>query len=41
MVTKQQAQVLKAHEQLHRFLAVGNPDVVAALQIVLTLLADN
>jgi len=28
MVTKQQAQVLKAHEQLH--LAVGNPDVVAA-----------
>ncbi len=30
MVTKQQAQVIKAHEQLHRFLAVGNPDIVAA-----------
>lgn len=31
MITKQQAQVLKAHEQLHQFLAVGNPDIVAAL----------
>lgn len=30
MVTKQQAQVLKAHDQLHKFLAVGNPDIVAA-----------
>jgi predicted transcriptional regulator len=30
LVTKQQAQVIQAHEQLHRFLAVGNPDVVAA-----------
>lgn len=30
MVTKQQAQALKAHEQLHQFLAVGNPDIVAA-----------
>jgi predicted transcriptional regulator len=30
MVTQQQAQVIKAHEQLHRFLAVGNPDIVAA-----------
>ena len=30
LVTKQQAQVIKAHDQLHRFLAVGNPDVVAA-----------
>jgi len=30
MVTQKQAQVLKAHEQLHRFLAVGNPDIVAA-----------
>ncbi len=30
LVTKQQAAVIKAHEQLHRFLAVGNPDIVAA-----------
>lgn len=30
LVTKQQAQVIQAHEHLHRFLAVGNPDVVAA-----------
>lgn len=30
MVTKQQAQALKAHDQLQRFLAVGNPDIVAA-----------
>lgn len=30
LVTKQQAQALKAHEQLHQFLAVGNPDIVAA-----------
>jgi predicted transcriptional regulator len=30
LVTKQQAQVIKAHEQLQRFLAVGNPDVIAA-----------
>ena len=30
LVTKQQAEVIKAHEQLQRFLAVGNPDVVAA-----------
>lgn len=30
LVSRQQAQVIKAHEQLHRFLAVGNPDVVAA-----------
>ena len=30
MVTQPQAQVIKAHEQLHRFLAVGNPDIVAA-----------
>lgn len=30
LVTKQQADVIKAHEQLQRFLAVGNPDVVAA-----------
>jgi predicted transcriptional regulator len=30
MVSRQEAQVLKAHDQLNRFLAVGNPDVVAA-----------
>jgi predicted transcriptional regulator len=30
LVTKQQAEMIKAHEHLQRFLAVGNPDVVAA-----------
>ena len=30
LVSRQEAQVIKAHEQLHQFLAVGNPDVVAA-----------
>ena len=30
LLSKQQAEVIKAHEQLQRFLAVGNPDVVAA-----------
>lgn len=30
LISKQQAHVVKAHDQLHRFLAVGNPDVVAA-----------
>ena len=30
MVTKQQAQALKVHEHLQRFLAVSNPDIVAA-----------
>jgi predicted transcriptional regulator len=30
LLTKQQAEVIKAHDQLQRFLAVGNPDVVAA-----------
>lgn len=30
LLTKQQSAVIKAHEQLQRFLAVGNPDVVAA-----------
>lgn len=30
MVSRQQAQVIEAHEKLHRFLAVGNLDVVAA-----------
>ena len=29
-VSRQQAAILKAHEQLHRFLAVGSPEVVAA-----------
>jgi predicted transcriptional regulator len=30
LVSQQEAQVLKAHHQLNQFLAVGNPDVVAA-----------
>ena len=30
LVSRPEAQVLKAHEQLNQFLAVGNPDVVAA-----------
>ncbi|KST70019.1 BlaI/MecI/CopY family transcriptional regulator [Mastigocoleus testarum] len=30
LLTKKQAQVIKAHEQLQQFLAVGNPDVIAA-----------
>ncbi|AFZ03173.1 BlaI/MecI/CopY family transcriptional regulator [Calothrix sp. PCC 6303] len=30
MLTKQQADIIRAHEQLQRFLAVGNPDVIAA-----------
>ncbi len=30
LLTKHQAHMIKAHEQLQRFLAVGNPDVVAA-----------
>lgn len=30
VVSREEARVLKAHEQLNRFLAVGNPDVVAA-----------
>lgn len=30
LVSRQEAQVLKAHHQLNQFLAVGNPDVVAA-----------
>lgn len=29
-VSQQQATILKAHEQLHRFLAVGSPEIVAA-----------
>lgn len=30
LVSREEAQILQAHEQLNRFLAVGNPDVVAA-----------
>jgi predicted transcriptional regulator len=30
LITKHQAEVIRAHEQLQRFLAVGNPDVIAA-----------
>lgn len=30
VVSRSQAQALQAHDQLQRFLAVGNPDVVAA-----------
>ncbi len=30
LVSSAEAQALKAHEQLHKFLAVGNPDIVAA-----------
>lgn len=30
LVSRGEAQAIKAHEQLHKFLAVGNPDVVAA-----------
>ena len=30
MVSQQQATILKAQEQLHRFLAVGSPEIVAA-----------
>lgn len=30
LVSRQEAQVLEAHEQLQRFLAVGNPDIVLA-----------
>ncbi|MEM1369324.1 MAG: BlaI/MecI/CopY family transcriptional regulator [Cyanobacteria bacterium P01_H01_bin.15] len=29
-VSPQEAQICRAHDQLHKFLAVGNPDVVAA-----------
>ncbi len=29
-VSRQEAEVIQAHEQLNRFLEVGNPDVVAA-----------
>lgn len=30
LVSSKEAKVLQAHEQLNRFLAVGNPDIVAA-----------
>jgi predicted transcriptional regulator len=30
LVTRAEAQALQAHDQLQRFLAIGNPDVVAA-----------
>ncbi len=30
LISRQQASILKAHEQLHRFLAVGSPEIVAA-----------
>ncbi|OLP20003.1 CopY family transcriptional regulator [Leptolyngbya sp. 'hensonii'] len=30
LISRQQAQSLQAYEQLNRFLAIGNPDVVAA-----------
>lgn len=30
LISQQEAQVIKAHDQLNRFLAVGNPDIVAA-----------
>ena len=30
LISKEQAQAIFAYEQLHQFLAVGNPDVVAA-----------
>jgi predicted transcriptional regulator len=30
LVSRQDAKVLQAHDQLRRFLAVGNPDIVAA-----------
>ena len=30
LVSQAQAEILRAHEQLHRFLAVGSPEIVAA-----------
>lgn len=30
LVSRQEARVLQAHDQLRRFLAVGNPDLIAA-----------
>lgn len=30
LVSRQEAMILQAHDQLRRFLAVGNPDVIAA-----------
>lgn len=30
LLSREEAVILKAHDQLHRFLAIGNPDLVAA-----------
>lgn len=30
LVSREDAKMLHAHDQLHRFLAVGNPDIIAA-----------
>jgi predicted transcriptional regulator len=30
LISPQQAEILRAHEQFHRFLAVGSPEIVAA-----------
>ena len=30
LISRQQSEILTAHEQLHRFLAVGSPEIVAA-----------
>ena len=30
LISRQEAKILRAHQQLNQFLAVGNPDVVAA-----------
>ena len=30
LISQEQAKILKAHDQFHRFLAVGSPEVVAA-----------
>lgn len=30
LVSREQSEILRAHDQLHRFLAVGSPDIVAA-----------
>lgn len=35
LLTKKQAQVIQAHEQLQKFLVVGNPDIIAAFADIL------
>jgi predicted transcriptional regulator len=30
LLSQEQAQILQAHDQLQKFLAVGNPDIIAA-----------